>query len=361
MSMFSPIPLPSNDNHQFKDVMDYWETLQNRRDQESQFAKNLQNKKEEFAQNFGLNKGYLGLAQQAEGRAQQLMPYIKQQYKDTHGKEASEAEMNAIYNHLIKVQLAKAGMAGGQPGAPGQQQGADQAGGAPNAPQPNQLGQPGAGQIDPGAAAMIKEKTGYDFYAQTPQQKANMQEQAKVDVATRSAQAKSDIKKNQEYLDAGDYVNKFAPNMENIHNVLTKDPYASGNIAGARNLINMGSENQGTLVGNALPFVGSLAKDMSTKGGAVVAKFAQAGKPGPWTSHDTNMALNKNLIEEGINAFNTAKKNYEEGTGKSYPKQMHPFLKKWEKDHVKKVKVKDNVTGKVTEMTQDEFDKLSAS
>lgn len=84
MAMFAPIPLPDGSNQVFKDVMDYFETLQQRNAQQQQFAQNLK------------------ISKEAESRAQQLLPYQIQQYKDTHNKDASDLEIKQMYNGLIK-------------------------------------------------------------------------------------------------------------------------------------------------------------------------------------------------------------------------------------------------------------------
>lgn len=109
MAMFAPIPLPDSGNQVFKDVMDYFETLQKRKTQQAQFGQQL-----------AINK-------QAESRAQQLLPLQIQQYKDTHNREASEFEIQQMYNALQKdsikkyLEAQKAGNTtfGGTPGSNG--------------------------------------------------------------------------------------------------------------------------------------------------------------------------------------------------------------------------------------------------
>jgi len=88
--MFAPIPLPDSGNQVFKDVMDYFETLQKRKSQQAQFGQQL------------------ALSKQAESRAQQLLPYQIQQYKDTHNKEASDFEIQQMYHGLIRQALKDA-------------------------------------------------------------------------------------------------------------------------------------------------------------------------------------------------------------------------------------------------------------
>jgi hypothetical protein len=59
-------------------------------------------KREELAETSKYHAGQLEIQKQAEARAQQLMPYLMQKYKDEHGKEMSEMEMNNLYNGIIK-------------------------------------------------------------------------------------------------------------------------------------------------------------------------------------------------------------------------------------------------------------------
>ena len=55
-----------------------------------------------------INSRHAAVAEAAEGRAQKLMPYLVQEYQDTHGKAASEAEMKGMYNKIIKYEYTNA-------------------------------------------------------------------------------------------------------------------------------------------------------------------------------------------------------------------------------------------------------------
>lgn len=66
----------------------------------------LKQQQQQFAQNYILHK-------QAQDRANQLMPYMIQQYQDTHKAKASEAQMNDWYHKLVKE-----GVNSPQPGSP---------------------------------------------------------------------------------------------------------------------------------------------------------------------------------------------------------------------------------------------------
>lgn len=161
---------------------------------------------------------------------------------------------------------------------------------------------------------------------ETPEER----QQREVSTAKSKKEDELNLKKIEEYLSAGDIVNKYSPNLETIHGLLTEDPWTTGNIAGVKNLAHMGGEHQGQFNAATLPLVGKLAKDISQRGGAVAAGMATAGKPSLWQSNATNLGLTKQLIEESLNTYNEAKKGYEELTGKSYPKKLPKFLQEYQ-------------------------------
>lgn len=133
MAMFAPIPLPDSGNQVFKDVMDYFETLQRRNSQQQQFAQQLK------------------LSKQAEARAQELLPFQIQQYKDTHNREASDFEIQQMYHGLIKDALKNGMNAGtGMPsfgGTPSPVPGA-LPGGSPDTAQGQPVSQPSADEVN---------------------------------------------------------------------------------------------------------------------------------------------------------------------------------------------------------------------
>lgn len=86
----------------------------------------------------GIQQGHLDIAKKAEARAQQTLRYILQNYRDIHGKHASESEMNDIYNGLIKHAYQQALTESNQ----GNQNGSPMQGNQPNAPIPMQGSNP---------------------------------------------------------------------------------------------------------------------------------------------------------------------------------------------------------------------------
>ncbi len=73
MAMFEPIPLPKGPNQVFKDVMDFYETLQKRKAQQEQFASEQERLKSEFAQNFGIKEQELALKKHQQPFTEELL------------------------------------------------------------------------------------------------------------------------------------------------------------------------------------------------------------------------------------------------------------------------------------------------
>lgn len=130
MSMFAPIPMPQGGNEVFKDVMDYYEQLQKRKAQQDQFAQQLKETKSEFAQSHALRA-------QAEQRAQSLMPYMIQQYKDQHGKDMAEADIKKMQSGIAKMYMDSAMKGGAAPDN------------APPMPEEKPAASPGASMVSP--------------------------------------------------------------------------------------------------------------------------------------------------------------------------------------------------------------------
>lgn len=287
MSISSRIPLPGSGNDAFKDVMDYFEQIQARKAQQQQAAAQL-------AQQSKYQQGELGLRQQelAQQKAYQgqLAALEAKRFADEHAKNLIETDPQAfakLFSGLGNIQ--------GQ--TPAQT----------------------SGSITPLQRMWMKKYMGI---SQTPEEKQQMD----IQTAGGSETAKLQAKKNQDYLDAADVVNQYAPNIKTIHNLLEKDNYLTGNIAGLRNMAHLGNDDQGSFNAAALPLLGKLAKDISQRGGAVVARLATSGKPSLWNSPQTNKGLTDQLIQESINAYDQAKQNYEANTGKAYPKKLDSFL-----------------------------------
>lgn len=104
------IPMPESPGSSLLQGLNTGSTMMSRIMQPVIERERLKQQQEQFVQNLALQK-------QAQGRAQALMPYMIQQYQDTHRTAASEADMKDIYRNLLKDALS-GGAGGGQPGSP---------------------------------------------------------------------------------------------------------------------------------------------------------------------------------------------------------------------------------------------------
>jgi hypothetical protein len=147
---------------------------------------------------------------------------------------------------------------------------------------------------------------------------------------------KSSDEKNQDKLNqkrAGDLIaggnllNKYSQNAVALSNLLSKKD-VTGNIPALQNFLNLSGEDVGTFNENATPLVGSLAKDISQRGGAVVAKMAQAAKPQLSKSRAYNVGVLNSLHKQTYRSYQEAKQEYESITGKPYPIKLDKFYDK---------------------------------
>lgn len=117
------IPMPESPGSSLLQGLNTGSTMFSRMIQPVIERERLKQQQDQFVQNYALQKA-------AQGRANALMPYMIQQYQDTHRTAASEADMKDIYRNLLKDALAGNGgapsggmppqMGGGQPpAAPG--------------------------------------------------------------------------------------------------------------------------------------------------------------------------------------------------------------------------------------------------
>lgn len=328
MAMFGSIPLPNIDNHQFKDVMDYFQQLKQAQTQRDQFGEELAAKKPLMA---AQTKEALGKA----AKDNMIAALFRDAFPGKDNMDIDNGDENTMvlpnsstgtypemtpYQLSPDEQLKQSQMKPGESMVVGAQP-------TPNVPSPHNVPQGTSSSRQKNALNMLH---ALGVLKETPGEEEQRNIQTAAANAKATNEAKRESKKEEEYLNAGDIVNQYSGNLEKIYNLLNSDPGVSGNIAGARTSLHTGTENQGTFKGATVPLIGKLAKDISSRGGAAVAGMAQAGKPGIWESHASNVGLVKNLIDESIKDFHNAKESYESMTGKEYPKKLPKFLQQFE-------------------------------
>ncbi len=103
------IPMPDSSGDSLLKGLDTGSTMFSRMIQPVIERERLKQQQQQFVQNYALQK-------QAQSRASALMPYMIQQYQDTHRTAASEADMKDIYRNLLKSALADGGTGGAPTG-----------------------------------------------------------------------------------------------------------------------------------------------------------------------------------------------------------------------------------------------------
>lgn len=194
-----------------------------------------------------------------------------------------------------------------------------------------------AAQLAPLQYELLKQKIEEIRNGRGRKESPEERQEREIETAEKKEENKLKVKTNNEYLNVGDIVNNASSPLETIFTILEKHPGNTGNMAGIRNFLHIGNETQGKLNAAMVPLQAALGKEISQRGGAVAASLAAPGKPGIWQNQNYNMGSTKQLIEKSIKAFNMAKQNYEESTGKPYPKKLPKFLKSYEDKYLNKV------------------------
>lgn len=125
------IPMPESPGTSLLQGLDTGSSMMSRMMQPVLERERMKQNQQQFVQNYALHK-------QVQDRANALMPYMIQQYQDTHKTAASEGEIKEMYRNIIKDALnPQSGAPAAAPGMPPQQ-----GGGQPNAGQPPQMAAP---------------------------------------------------------------------------------------------------------------------------------------------------------------------------------------------------------------------------
>jgi hypothetical protein len=312
--------------------------------QQEQFVQNLALQKQEEARIAASQK-------QAADRANTLLPYMIQQYQDTHKTAASEAQIKDMYRNIIQGALSDNGAPQGQGGTspmPPQMGGVT----PPVAATQSQTvapttsmdgerelrpGNPRLAKLDsvagivPGIPKPVTHSEEGMIYTTYPSGRMTVQKIPGTQTPAEKEQSKSDIKKSQQLEDTADSLMDYAYNNEKISDILERNKNATGNIPALRNFLNLAGEDAGEFNNLAIPMQGKLAKDLSNRGGAVVAKLAAGGKYNLAKDHAYNTGIRKSTTNDIINTYDLLNERYKRLTGKELPQKLSPFYENWRK------------------------------
>lgn len=133
-------------------------------------------------------------------------------------------------------------------------------------------------------------------------------------------------KEAQAILDEVRALSGQAQHVGALDRLMKKNPNVTGWIPKLMNTIGMGGSSAGEFQAHALPLQGSLGKELSSKGGAVVAGMAEAGKPSIGNNPDANKGLITGLTDKLKQAYNFDAKEYKRLTGKKLPYNIEDYL-----------------------------------
>lgn len=198
---------------------------------------------------------------------------------------------------------------------------------------PPSAGAPSGGSNDntelmknnPMLRGFFKQTFGFDPLQQTPEEK----QQAEVNKAVGIDQAKGNFKKATDIENTADTLMQYAFNNEKISNILDRNKNATGNIPALQNYLNLGGTDSGEFNNLSIPMQGQLAKELSNRGGAVVAKLAAGGKYNLAKNNEYNTGIRKSTTNDIINTYDTLNDRYKRLTGKELPQKLSPFYDKW--------------------------------
>jgi hypothetical protein len=313
------------------------------------------------------------LQKQAQGRAQALMPYMIQQYQDTHRTAASEADMKDIYRNLLKDALSGSGglpgapvpggmppQQGGMPGqVPGQEPNVQQGGmppqmppqigaapnGAPGLPdmvtppappmnadsglagQEHELrsGNPQLAKLDsvaglvPGIPKPVQHITNGMVFTTYPSGRMTVQ---KVSGSAGQTPGERNVsaKEASKIRDQATALVNSANLVQQGYDVMDEHPDLTGIGTGLANKFNLSNQKGlGKFINVTGKLQAELGKYTSSRGGIQAVKWAQSVKPSEWKPEDYNYdmfdAIKTNLNDE----YNTLNQQYKAATGQDLP------------------------------------------
>jgi hypothetical protein len=160
-----------------------------------------------------------------------------------------------------------------------------------------------------------------DFPAgETPSQKSGR----KVTEAVETEKGKKGLKRAQDLEDIGTFIEKTAEHAAALSDFYNKG-FKSGPRQAAQQYLKFPSEGAGIFAENATPLIAGPSKELSTRGGAIIARMVQGSKPDYSQPDKYNKEVLEQIHRQTYRAFMEAKKEYEDLTGKPYPKKLPKF------------------------------------
>jgi hypothetical protein len=369
------IPMPDLPGNSFLKGIDTGSTMFSRLIQPVIERERLKQQQDQFVQNLALQK-------ETEGRAQALLPYMIQQYQDTHRTAANEAQMKELYQNLLRGALSDAtnnggtastvGTGAGQPGMMPQPTGgqptAPQMGsgdiinnpppaaqgqipGSPVPPLPQsvapttQMGQeqelrPGnprllkldsvAGLV-PGIPKPISHYSNGMLYTQYPSGRMTAQA-INLPGAKTPGEKNVSAKEASKIRDQATALINSANLVQQGYDLLDQNPDLTGpgNVISAIPIpfsggakLNLSSNPN---VGNFTSVTGKLQAELgkyaSQRGGIQAVKWAQSVKPSSFNSPDYNYGMFQGIQRNIIDDYNTLNEQYKAATGEDLPVKM---------------------------------------
>ena len=155
-------------------------------------------------------------------------------------------------------------------------------------------------------------------------------EQRAIDKAHAIEEDKRKQKVMADMVDTGKLINKYSQHGEAISELYDTGKFHTGIGTWGATKARNAPEHVGIFTENAMPLVGQLATELSSRGGAVVSGMAMQSKPDLSQSDQYNKEILGQLHKQTYRAYKEAKQTYEEASGgKEYPIKLSKFYDKW--------------------------------
>lgn len=346
------IPMPESPGTSLLQGLDTGSTLFSRMIQPVIERERLKQAQDQFVQNLALQK-------QGQARQNALLPYMIQQYQDTHRTAASDAQFKEMYRKIIE----NAGSANNAPQGPPQvggpppssgvggmsligggdtnpiqtlpAQGSDQpAMGAPvSQPSSNQLmssqeqelrsGNPRLSQLDriaglvPGVPKPVTHFSNGMLFTSYPSGRMTVQ---KVQGVQTPGQLNVNAKEGSKIRDQATALINSANLVQQGYDLLDTNDDLTGIGSGAAQMLNLSNNPE---LGKFTTVTGKLQAELgkyaASRGGIQAVKWAGSVKPSSWKPEDYNYGMFEGIQRNLQDDYNTLNQQYKAVTGQDLP------------------------------------------